>query len=380
MIRRIVNFNSFKIVSYLGHNVIYIAKFGKLCYTTFQKGLIFMDLKNTLAELSALPGVSGGESDVANYLASRLSDCDISTDRLGNLTALRRCGRENAPLLMVEAHIDEVGFIITSVTDGGFLKFAPVGSPDFRTLPDSEVLVLSDPPLPGVVSCLPPHLQDQSAMNKYAKTDSMAIDVGLSPETAKKAVKPGTYAISKPRHTLELINGRIGSKALDNRLSAAVIVDAAERVGDDLNCDLLLSFCVQEEVGCRGAGATAFANRPDAAVVLDVTFASGIDGGNGCFEMGKGVTVCLGPYTDRHLSQSLIAACERAGVAWSPEVYGSSTGTDATPIQVSASGVPVAVLSTPIRYMHSPCEVVDPSDIESASAALAKFIKSYGRD
>jgi len=82
-----------------------------------------MDLKNTLAELSALPGVSGGESDVANYLAARLSDCDISTDRLGNLTALRRCGRENAPLLMVEAHIDEVGFIITSVTDGGFLKF-----------------------------------------------------------------------------------------------------------------------------------------------------------------------------------------------------------------------------------------------------------------
>lgn len=338
-----------------------------------------MDLKNILTSLSLIPAPSGSESAAAEYTASLLPGFETKTDALGNLAALRRCGRPGAPLLMLEAHIDEVGFIITSVTDSGFLKFSTLGSPDFRVLPDSELLVLCDPPLPGIVSCLPPHVQEAGAMNKYAKVDTLAIDVGLSAAEARARIKPGTPAVNLPKSPLCLSNGRIGSKAMDNRLSAAIILKALEDC-PDAGCDILAAFCVQEEAGCRGAGAVANAYKPDAAVILDVTFGESPDSHTGTFPLASGVTVCLGPYTDRRLSERLISACERSGAAWTPEVYGSSTGTDATPVQISGAGIPTAVLSVPLRYMHTPCEVADLSDIGAAAGALAEFIRSFGRN
>lgn len=331
-----------------------------------------------LAALSAAPAPAGFEKAAALVIKSELPECfEIRTDGLGNLIAFLRGKSPNAPLLMIDAHMDEIGLIVTGIDDDGFVKFAPIGSYDARTLPNSEVIILSETPVPGIVCCLPPHVQSDSEMEEFLKTEQLAIDIGFDKATASGLVKPGTFAVSAAKFR-PLQNGRYAGKALDNRACVAAVISALKAVKDlELDFDIAFVASVQEEVGTRGARPAAFGLNPDAAIVLDVTFGASPDTPSGSyFELGKGITLCLGPAVDRKLTGTLFALAGKLGISCHPEVYGRDTGTNATPIQVSNAGIPVAVISVPLRYMHTPCEVVDFTDLSNAALLLAEFIKN----
>lgn len=328
--------------------------------------------------LANLPGPSGSEKAVTDFVIenySRLFD-EFRTDALGNLIGISRSGRENAPLLMIDAHCDEVGLIITSVTDEGFLKFNALGSPDVRTLINAEVTVLGRENLPGIVCTLPPHLQTASEMETYPKLTDLSIDIGMSSEEAEKLVSPGDCAVLAAKG-FSLLNGRLAGKAFDNRLCLRAALAAVEAVsGEKRDFDIALTLTVCEETGCVGAGPAAFSLSPDACIVLDVTFGSQPDApGEATFDLGSGVTLCVGPFTDRTLTDRLFDLAGELEIGCSPEVYGTSTGTNATPVQITRCGIPTAVISVPIRNMHTPVEVCDPSDSDAAAKLLSEFIR-----
>lgn len=332
-----------------------------------------------LAALSGAPAPAGFEKAVLSIIKSELLTLcpEVRTDNLGNLISLFRSAAPNAPLLMIDAHMDEIGLIVTSIDDNGFLKFACVGSYDTRVLPDSEVIILADSPIPGIICCLPPHVQSASEMDEFVKTGELAIDIGFDKTKASELVKPGTF-IASAADFRPLENNRYTGKALDNRACIAAVISALKAVRDlELDYDIAFVASVQEELGTRGAKPAAFSLNPDAAIVLDVTFGASPDTPSGdSFELGKGITLCVGPAVDRKLTGKLFDLTDKFEIPCHPEVYARSTGTNATPIQVSNAGIPVAVISIPLRYMHTPCEVVDFTDLNYASLLLAEFIKN----
>lgn len=335
-----------------------------------------MTFQSVLQKLTVAAAPAGFEDAVAGQLAEILGGfgCEPRRDRLGSLIAVRRCGADNAPLLMLDAHIDEVGLIVTSVDENGFLKFGSLGGADARVMPDSEVTVLCDPPLDGVLCCLPPHVQTAEEMKAFPAVSEMAIDCGMTKEAAERRVEPGTPVIFKSEPRL-LLNGRYVSKALDNRLSAAVVACALERLsGVSLDYDIAFCASSMEEVGGRGAQAAAFGLAPNAALVLDVTFAAAKNvPADKAFDLDE-LTVCVGPECDRQLNAALRQAATALDIPLRPEVCPRVTGTNGTEIQVSRAGVPVSVLSVPVRNMHTPVELASMDTAESAVRLLVKFL------
>ena len=334
--------------------------------------------KTEFFALANIPAPAGYESPLADYLTEKYGSIfsETTTDALGNFIGISRCGLDNAPLLMIDAHMDEVGLIITSVTDEGFLKFDALGSPDARTLVNAEVLVLGKEKLSGVVCALPPHLQSASEMENFPKITELSIDVGLTCVEAKKLVSVGDCAVLKTEGT-ELLGGRLTGRAFDNRLCLYAALEAAAKAPASRDYDIALVASVREEVGCRGAGAAAFALDPNACIVLDVTFGAQPEAPSfGTFALGSGVTLCVGPFTDRKLTNRLFDLADEIGVKVSPEVYGGSTGTNATPLQITREGIPVAVISIPIRNMHTPAEICDPADTDEAVKLLSAYLNT----
>ena len=179
----------------------------------------------------------------------------------------------------------------------------------------------------------------------------------------------------------ELAFGRLTGRAFDNRLCLYAAIEAVKQAPADRNYDIALVASVREEVGCRGAGAAAFGLAPDACIVLDVTFGAQPEAPSfGTFALGGGVTLCVGPFTDRKLTNSLFELADKLGVSVSPEVYGGSTGTNAPPVQITREGIPVAVISIPIRNMHTPAEICDPADTDAAIRLLVGYLNDLNGD
>ncbi len=338
-----------------------------------------MNLKKSLELLCSAPGPAGFESPIAQEIEKLLPSSfdEVQYDGLGSLIAYRRDkappNQGKRPLLMIDAHMDEIGLIITNYSDDGFLKFAAIGGMDARVLPNSEVLILSDPLTRGVITCLPPHLQSQLEMDEYTPLDSMYIDVG-----GKKSILPGTPVVFSSDF-IPLKNKRYASKSLDNRACISAALQALYMVeNSDIAFDIAFCASTLEEIGCRGARTSAFDIDPDWAIVLDVTYGNSPDTKkSSSFDFG-GLTFCAGPEISRELTQKLVAVAEELNIKYSYEVYGRGTGTNASSIQVSRGGVPCAVISIPLRYMHTPSEVVSINDISNAAKLLASFITGKG--
>lgn len=335
--------------------------------------------ENLLRKLCQAPGPAGMEAAVAAVVEEELKELGLSFQRdgLGSLIVRLSSGHENAPLLMVDAHMDEIGLVVSAVSEDGYLKFAPVGGLDKRILPGSEVMLLTNPPTPGIICCLPPHVQTAAQMNEFAAVDTMGIDTGLPADEVKTRVPTGTFGVlAAPMQSLA--GGHFSSKALDNRALCAVLVTVLKRLAaEEAPVDVAAVFSVQEEAGCRGAGPAAFGLRPDAAIVLDVTYAKapGLSDEES-YPFGN-LTVCLGPFVDRSLSRGLLAKAKELEIPVLEEVYGGSTGTNATPVSLVQTGVPCAVLSVPIRNMHTPVEIVSTADLDKAADLLTAFIKDF---
>ena len=337
-----------------------------------------MDLTELTRTLSNLSGPSGFERPVydcaADYLAGKADE--IRTDPLGNLIALKRCGKPGAKTVLLTAHMDEIGLMVTGAKDG-FLQFGMLGGVDQRMLPAWEVKVLTEPPLFGVIDTMPPHVLSAEEKEKAFPADKLYIDVGLTQKEAERLVPPGTPVVYA--NTFEELGEKyLCGKALDDRACAAIVLHAFERLcGQELNADVCCLLSTQEEVGHRGAAVAAWNVQPDVALVVDVTFAKTPDGADVPCECGKGAAIGIGPNMNPGLTRELFALAKERGIAHQPEaVPGGNSGTDAHAVQISRAGVVTALISLPLKYMHTPVETVCREDMDAITELLAAYVES----
>ena len=341
-----------------------------------------LDYLNTLQKLCAVTAPSGFEGPVSQAAAELLRPWmdEVTVHPMGSVIGLRRCGKKNAKKLMLDAHLDEIGFIITGHEEG-FLRFAPLGGVDPRMLPDRELTILTQPPVTGVVTCMPPHVQSVEEMGRSVPIRDLVIDVGLSKEEACKRIPIGTPAVYRAG-CAGLRNGRICGKAMDDRACFAILLDAVEQLaGEDLNVDLYVVGSTQEETHSTGAITAAYGIVPDLCVAVDVTHGDSPDASpNEIFELGGGPVIGIGPNCTRWMSNRLQDKAKGLELEVQLEVMPGHSGTNGWDLQISREGVATAVLSLPLRYMHTPVEVADEADMAATARLLAEFIRGIGEE
>ncbi len=358
-----------------------------------------MDLHNLLKALSEAPGPSGREDatrDVIADLWRPLVD-DLRTDRMGSLIGHKRgTGKSGSPpSIMAAAHMDEIGLVVTGI-EGEFVRIHSLSGMDRRTVLGAEVgvhtrhvhtrHVESDEAsgyrvLPGVIGSRPPHVLPASERQNIPPWHELFVDLGLTADEVQQWVQVGDHVtIQQPLITLR--NGRIAGKALDNRASVAALTMALDSLSRRQHeWDFFAVATVQEESGIKGAITSAYGVAPTLAVALDVTFAKQHnDNDPGSFELDKGPTLGVGPNFHPELVSRLRQAAEAEEIAFTIEPLPGSSGTDAWGIQLVREGIPVGLISIPVRYMHQPVETAALRDVERAGRWLASFVAALEPD
>ena len=332
----------------------------------------------TLCAAGAPSGFERPAVLAAKELLEPLVD-EVRFDRLGNLIGVRRCGRPGAKKLLLDAHLDEVGLVVTGHEDG-FLRFKAVGV-DPRMLPDREVLILTEPPMLGVVACLPPHVLSAEDREKAPEVKDLFIDTGLSREEAERRIPIGTPMVYRADFTA-LGERQVCAKALDDRACFAVLLRTAELLRDEkLDVDLYVLGSVCEETGGVGAQVGAQGLAPDFCVAVDVTHGRTSDAPKGeTFVMGGGPVVGIGPNMARWMTKRLLDKAGELGMTVQKEVMEGNSGTNGWDMQIANEGIATAILSVPLKYMHTPVEVVERGDLEDCARLLAAFARGIGEE
>lgn len=336
-------------------------------------------LIDTLKELCALPGVSSREDAVRDYIRAQAAPYadSIRVDVMGNLIVEKKGAVPGSKKLMLAAHMDEVGLMVHTITDEGYLKFSTVGGIDRRVLIGKRVLV-GERQLPGVIGLKAYHLTGAEEEKKVPKLKEFYIDIGAKDgEEAKTYVSPGDVAVFDS-DIVEFGHGLLKAKAIDDRIGCAVMV---ELLKEDLPMDCTFAFTVQEEVGTRGAFGAAFSVTPDIALVLEGTTAADLpdmaDRQKVCAP-GKGPVVPYmdgGAVYDRGLFELLRSLAVENKIPWQTKEYVSG-GTDAGAIQRSKSGVRVAAISAAVRYLHTPSSVASLEDCRNILMLARCFLNA----
>lgn len=332
-----------------------------------------------IKELCALPGISGRESAVREYIIEKIkSYAEYSVDPLGNLIVFKKGKNPAKNKVMLDAHMDEVGFIITAITAEGFLRFTKVGGIDTRVMIGRTVKV-GDKAVNGVIGIKPVHLVEKSAEADIPKADDLYIDIGAkSKEEAAEYIRLGDSAWFAGDF-VQFGNGFVKSKALDDRAGCAILI---EMIRSELEYDAWFSFSVQEEIGTRGAQASAFTIAPDYAIVVETTTAADISGVKDekrvCL-CGKGGAVSFmdrSTLYNRELFDKAFEVAEREGIACQPKTLVAG-GNDAGAIHKSRGGVKVLTVSVPCRYLHSPGCVIKYSDAEESLKLIKAMAEKF---
>lgn len=338
-----------------------------------------MDALQLLQELSSYTGVSGDERCLSKILQKKLLDFaeDVRIDSSGNCIAVIQ--NEDGKLnLMLEAHLDEIGLVVTGFEKDGFLRVSNCGGIDANIMPAQEVIVHGKEDVFGVVCSIPPHLNQTGLREKSRTVNDLMIDCGLSMSELQTVVSRGDR-ISFRSNGSTLLNQRFTGKSLDNRAGVATILLALEKKRKkSLPCNLSVLFAVQEEVGTRGAAVGAYDIHADYCICIDVSFAKTQDIPDyKCGRLSKGAMIGISPVLSHSLTNLLIQAAKEQDIPYQLEVMGGTTSTDADPIATTREGVQTALCSIPLRYMHTPGEVVSTEDIELTSDLLSHFIESF---
>ena len=327
-------------------------------------------------------GPSGYETAPAEiWRAAASSFAEVRSDLLGTPVALvaPRHGHEGrGRRLLVIGHIDEIGLIVTHIDDDGYLWFREVGGWDPQILVGQRVVLdTRDGPVRGVIGRKPIHLLREEERKKVAEIRDLHIDIGAREgEEARKLVRVGDVAVIDC-DPLELPNGRLSARALDNRLGSFVALEAARLVAEAGGSawELVAVAAVQEETTFGGSRTSAFALEPDAAIVVDVTHATDAPGVEvkeaGKHELGSGPVISRGSTLNERLFELLFDAAEAEGIPHTVEATGRATGSDADAVHISRGGVPTGLVSIPIRYMHSPVELVQLDDVHACARLIA---------
>lgn len=333
---------------------------------------------NLLEKLCALPGVSGWEDAVRDFIAEYAKPyaADLFSDSIGNLFVLRRGKKRRERPFMVCAHMDEVGILIKSITDDGYLKFGFIGGVDRRVVLGKRVLVCGR--YPGLIGIKAVHLSTKEERKNIPKTDELYIDIGASSKAqAEKLVHPGDFAVFDSEF-YTFGNGFVKARAIDDRIGCAVMLSLLKEEPD---LDTWFVFTVQEEVGLRGAAVAAQRLMPSAALVLEGTTAADIpemDGQKSVCTVGGGPVIgCMDKSTiyDKQYFNTLTALADTHQIPWQIKRW-ISGGCDAGIIHKTGSGVRTASISAPVRYIHSPACVGAVSDFLSMES-LARLFLAY---
>ena len=327
-----------------------------------------------LCTCTAPSGFEGPAAAVAAELLRPLVD-EVSIDRMGNVLGVRRSKTPGAPKLLLDAHLDEIGLIVTGVEDG-FLRFRSIGGVDPRMLPGRELVVLTDPPLRGLVAC--PAGGDE---NKSVPLNELYVDVGLSQEEAERAVPVGTPMVYRAG-CFPLGEDQMCGKSMDDRACFVTLLRAAELLRDkELDVELHILGSTREEVSGAGAVVGTWAVAPDFCVAVDVTHGKTPDGpADKTFELGGGPAIGVGPNMTRWMTERMIDKAKEHGIPYQMEIMSGHTGTNGWEMQISREGVATSVLSLPLKYMHTPVETLSLADMEGVAQLLAAFTENLGKE
>lgn len=340
-----------------------------------------LDLMKKLSDLS---GISGFEDEVRDFIKDELKDVvdEIEKDNLGNLIALKK-GEENSPVLMLAAHMDEIGLMVRYIDENGYLKFSKIGGINDQMILNQVVEVKGKNGLvTGVIGSKPPHRMKAEDKKKVTEFEDMFIDIGaFSKEEAEEMVSVGD-PITFVNHFTEFPNDLISGKALDNRIGCLVMIEVLKRINTKANVYGVAT--VQEEVGLKGAKTSAFKINPDLALALDVTISGdhpGIKEDEAPVKIGSGPAIALidasgrGIITPSKIKDLLIDTAEKNEIPYQVEVSDGGT-TDATAIHLTREGILTGVISVPTRYIHTTVSVASIKDIEETINLIVKAIES----
>lgn len=330
-----------------------------------------------LKDLCLLNGTSGDEVRVRDYIINEIKEYSTyKVDNLGSVIAYKKGKKKPNKTVCINAHMDEVGFIITGITSDGYLRFAPVGGIDTKVCLDRAVTV-GENRINGIIADKAYHLLEDSEKDKAPSFDKLLIDIGAKSETeAQSVVSLGDFAYFESDYA-ELGNGYIKAKALDDRIGCMLMI---ELIKSELEYDTVFCFNVQEEVGLRGSKCTSFAVGADISIVLEATTAGDLDGVSGadrvCVLGNGGVVSFMDNRTiyDRELYKLAMNTASENNIPVQTKTAVAG-GNDAGSIQTSGKGAKVMALSLPCRYIHSPSSVVKKSDIDNTRKLLKEILK-----
>lgn len=334
-------------------------------------------MREKLKKLCGVQGVSGRETPAAQVAAEMLREfCeDVSVDVLGSVHGHVGNGEYR---ILLDAHLDQIGLIVTNVLENGFLRVSACGGMDRRVLIGKPVTVYGKRVVHGIMASVPPHLSGKSD-EKLPEITEMLVDTGLSEEECRECVAPGDIILPE-LPWMELLGDRVASPALDDRCSIAAVLRCLELLkGETLPCTLCVQFAVREEVGGMGAMTGAYQEEADEVIAIDVSFAK--QPGTTpevTAELGKGPIVLYGTPVDYRISRKMTALANENGIPVQVEVCGRSSGTDADEMVTVRGGAAAGVVSVPQKNMHTGVEIIDLQDVENTARLLAEYVRMGG--
>ncbi len=340
-----------------------------------------MDLLQKIVHLSKVWGVSGDELPIARRAVELLNPLmdKVEIDELGNVVGYKYSDKKEARKLILDAHLDQVGLMVTEITDTGFVRFVSLGV-DARMLLSRDMVIMTEKgPVKGVVSALPPHMQRSGDDKKPVTVEEMTLDLGMSGKLARNLVKVGDF-ITFDSEPIQLLNNMLSGKALDNRSGFACVLEALEVMHERiLPYDLIVVGSAREETGFFGAIRRMEIDRPDFFIAIDTCHARTDDSKpyDRVHDIQKGPVIGLGANSVPRFANVIIDIAYKKGIPYQIEAIPKSSHTDAWIAQTAVMGTLTAVISLPIRYMHSPVETLCIDDATALSRLLAEFCMTF---
>ena len=332
-----------------------------------------------LKKLCETPGAPGFEAPIRELIIDEISSFvdNLSVDNMGNVIALKKGKQPATKKIMLAAHMDEIGFIVTHIDDNGFIRFAPLGGFDPKTLTAQRVIIHGEKDVVGVLGTKPIHVMSAEERNKVVKLEDFFIDCGLSKEDLEKSIAIGD-PITRQRELIEM-GDCVNCKSLDNRVSVYILIETLKQLSET-DLDVYAVFTVQEEVGIRGAQVAAHQINPDFGIAIDTTIAYDLPGAQPherVTDLGKGTAIKIldaSTICDPRMVKFLKSVADENEIKWQPEVL-TAGGTDTAGVQrMGKSGAIAGAVSIPTRHLHQVIEMVHKSDVSASIELLVKAL------
>ncbi|MBO5939539.1 MAG: M20/M25/M40 family metallo-hydrolase [Clostridia bacterium] len=337
----------------------------------------YESLAQEIVALSSVMSVSGyearGMDEICRLLGKGFDR--VETDAVGNCFLWKYCGRDGAPKILVDTHFDEIGMLVREILTDGFVRLVPIGGLSPSVLQAADVILYGKEAIRGVIVSTPPHLRSADE-NRLPDCEELLVDTGYPKEELEALLPIGSPVGFAPVYR-ELLSGRLAGKSFDNKACAAIAAHAISSVPKEkLAGDVVLMLSSYEETSrLGGASAGAFSCTPDYAMVIDVNLATVPDVPKvETVPLGGGLSISVSAATDLNLTRAVQALCKARGIAHTMIAAASSTGTNATSIQLVDGGIPTVDIGLPLRNMHTYNEVIDLSDAEALCSLVEAFV------